>query len=219
MLKEQCRQGLVQCLALRSKTVALTAHACQCEAIMSTAAYVGGVGRPRSPKSASDQPPMSTSTLMQVAAPEPSQKFYARFYSGPKDLHLLVFKQLSSQNDAGLLLARVMQVCKQWRSLLSGARPSFPPLLQHLAAWACAGGTDSAARLCLDPAPSPPHCRQRRALEDRPQVTVGEHAPLHESNPRCVPPPQPRQHLGYPPCSAAHCRADRIPSSVHGTAC
>ena len=95
---------------------------------MSTVAQGGGRYSPSSSMRQGDLPPVSTSTVVQGAAQDPSrEKFYARFYSGPKDLHLLVFKQLATTAHAGLLLARVMQVCRQWRSLLSGTPPPLPP--------------------------------------------------------------------------------------------
>ena len=70
--------------------------------------------------------PMSTSTLLPTPGGlGPSMPgVYARFYAGPKDLHIQVFKQLSANPDSGILLARVLQVCKQWKNLLLG--PSAP---------------------------------------------------------------------------------------------
>lgn len=56
----------------------------------------------------------------------PSNRFYARFYAGPKDLHLLVFKHISVNDDAGHHLAKLMGVNKQWRSLLIGPPPPYP---------------------------------------------------------------------------------------------
>ena len=76
---------------------------------------------------------MEVETTAIVGAP----RILQRFYAGPRDLHLLVFKQLASQDGAGGYLARVMQVCRQWRNLLTGTtRPSSDSSrYQHRGDW------------------------------------------------------------------------------------